>query len=95
MLPRAPQKNWKERRDADLRNQARVWPCALRGIDETDASLIVCLNPMAPLAGDLMKLLAYSDDVPVVFGTRTSREFIWAGANMGRFLRWGNWAWRK
>ena len=41
---------------------------------------------------DLLKLLAYSDDVPVVFGTRTSREFIWAGANMGPFLRWGNWA---
>jgi hypothetical protein len=40
----------------------------------------------------LIKLLAYSDDVPVVFGTRTSREFIWAGANMGWFLRWGNWA---
>jgi hypothetical protein len=36
--------------------------------------------------------LSYSDDVPVVFGSRTSREFIWAGANMGRFLRWGNWA---
>ncbi len=37
-------------------------------------------------------MLAYSDDVPVVFGTRTSREFIWNGANMGPFLRWGNWA---
>ncbi len=39
-----------------------------------------------------VKLLAFSEDLPVVFGTRTSREFIWAGANMGRFLRWGNWA---
>jgi hypothetical protein len=28
----------------------------------------------------------------VVFGTRTSQNFIWTGANMGRFLRWGNWA---
>lgn len=34
----------------------------------------------------------YSDDMPVVFGTRTSREFIWMGANMNLFLRWGNWA---
>ena len=41
---------------------------------------------------DLAKLLAYSDDKPVVFGTRTSPQFIWAGANMGWFLRWGNWA---
>jgi hypothetical protein len=38
------------------------------------------------------KLLAYSDDVPVVFGTRTQREFVWEGANMGFFLKWGNWA---
>ena len=27
-----------------------------------------------------------------VFGTRTTRELIWAGANMAWFLRWGNWA---
>jgi len=37
------------------------------------------------------KLLAYSEDVPVVFGTRTQREFVWEGANMGFFLKWGNW----
>jgi glycosyltransferase involved in cell wall biosynthesis len=65
----------------------------LRGIDHCDADLIVLSEPDGTFTGnDLIKLLAYSDDVPVVFGTRTSREFIWAGANMGRFLRWGNWA---
>lgn len=65
----------------------------LRGIDECDADLIVLAEPDGTFsAHDLIKLLAYSDDVPVVFGSRTSREFIWAGANMGRFLRWGNWA---
>ncbi|MGI8745637.1 MAG: glycosyltransferase family 2 protein [Bryobacteraceae bacterium] len=65
----------------------------LRGIDECNADLIVLSEPDGTFSGhDLIKLLAYSDDVPVVFGTRTSREFIWAGANMGRFLRWGNWA---
>jgi len=65
----------------------------LRGIDECDADLIVLSEPDGTFSGhDLIKLLAYSDDLPVVFGTRTSREFIWAGANMGRFLRWGNWA---
>src|SRR5579862_1757305 len=65
----------------------------LRGIDETDADLIVLSEPDGTFSGhDLLKLLAYSEDVPVVFGTRTSREFIWDGANMGPFLRWGNWA---
>jgi glycosyltransferase involved in cell wall biosynthesis len=65
----------------------------LRGIDECHADLIVLSEPDGTFsAHDLIKLLAYSDDVPVVFGSRTSREFIWAGANMGRFLRWGNWA---
>lgn len=65
----------------------------LRGIDESDADLIILSEPDGTFSGhDVMKLLAYSEDVPVVFGTRTSREFIWDGANMGRFLRWGNWA---
>ena len=27
-----------------------------------------------------------------MFGTRTTRELIWADANMDWFLRWGNWA---
>src|SRR5207247_1504479 len=26
------------------------------------------------------------------YGSRTARMFIWHGANMGLFLRWGNWA---
>ncbi|MGA3024657.1 MAG: glycosyltransferase family 2 protein [Bryobacteraceae bacterium] len=65
----------------------------LCGIDACACDLIVLSEPDGTFSGhDLIKLLAYSDDVPVVFGTRTSREFIWAGANMGRFLRWGNWA---
>jgi len=63
------------------------------GIDDCTADLIVLAEPDNTFTGqDLIKLLAYSDDVPVVFGTRTSREFIWTGANMGRFLRIGNWA---
>ena len=65
----------------------------LRGIDECSADLIVLSEPDGTFsAHDLIKLLAYSDDVPAVFGTRTTREFIWAGANMGWFLRWGNFA---
>ena len=37
-------------------------------------------------------LLAFADDFEVVYGSRTARMFIWRGANMGLFLRWGNWA---
>ena len=27
-----------------------------------------------------------------MLGTRTTNELIWEGANMGAFLKWGNWA---
>lgn len=65
----------------------------LCGIDYCNADLIALCEPDGTFsAHDIQKLLAYSDDKPVVFGTRTSPEFIWAGANMGAFLRWGNWA---
>ena len=40
----------------------------------------------------MFKLLAYADHFDVVYGSRTSQQFIWQGANMGWFLRWGNWA---
>jgi hypothetical protein len=39
-----------------------------------------------------VKLLVYSNECDVVLGTRTTRELIWADANMDWFLRWGNWA---
>lgn len=42
-------------------------------------------------ARDVSKLLAYLDDFDFVVGTRTAPELIWQGANMGAFLRWGNW----
>ncbi len=65
----------------------------LCGIDNTSADLIILSEPDGTFSGhDVVKLLAYSDDMPVVMGTRTSREFVWNGANMGLFLRWGNWA---
>ena len=32
----------------------------------------------------MLKRLAYSDHGPVMFGISTSREFIWAGANLRR-----------
>jgi len=54
--------------------------------------LLVLVEPDGTfLARDIEKLLAYSNDFDFVVGTRTSTELIWQGANMGPFLRWGNW----
>ena len=64
-----------------------------RGLSEASGDLIVLAEPDATfLPEDLVKLLAYSNECDAVFGTRTTRELIWHGANMGFFLRWGNWA---
>lgn len=64
-----------------------------RGLLEARGELIVLAEPDGTfLAEDILKLLVYSNECDVVFGTRTTRELIWAGANMARFLRWGNWA---
>jgi glycosyltransferase involved in cell wall biosynthesis len=41
-------------------------------------------------ARDVYKFLAYADEFDVVFGTRTAKSCIWAGSNMGLFLRYGN-----
>jgi glycosyltransferase involved in cell wall biosynthesis len=65
----------------------------LCGLDNCDADIIIFSEPDRTFVGaDVFKLLVYSEDKPVVFGTRTVREFIWQGANMGIFLKWGNWA---
>ena len=37
-------------------------------------------------------LLPFTADVDFVLGSRTVQTFILSGANMGLFLRWGNWA---
>jgi hypothetical protein len=64
-----------------------------RGLLEADGDLVVIAEPDGTfLAADVVKLLVYSDECEVVFGTRTTRELIWEGANMSFFLKWGNWA---
>lgn len=64
-----------------------------RGLVEATGDLIVLAEPDGTfLAQDIQKLLVYSGECDVVFGTRTTRELIWAGANMAPLLRWGNWA---
>jgi hypothetical protein len=64
-----------------------------RGLREATCDYIVICEPDGTfLARDTLKLLAYADDFDVVYGSRTSQELVWRGANMGTFLRWGNWA---
>lgn len=64
-----------------------------RGLREARGDYVVVSEPDATfLPRDTFKLLAYADDFDVVYGSRTARTFIWRGANMGAFLRWGNWA---
>ncbi len=64
-----------------------------RGLREATGDLIILAEPDGTFVGrDIAKLLAYADDFDMVCGTRTTRELIWEQANMGWFLRVGNWA---
>jgi glycosyltransferase involved in cell wall biosynthesis len=63
-----------------------------RGLREATGDLIIMAEPDGTFVGrDVLKLLAYSDDFDMVCGTRTTKELIWEQANMGWFLRIGNW----
>ena len=65
-----------------------------RGLAETADSDLICIcEPDGTFdPDDIVKLLPFTADVDVVFGSRTVQTFILSGANMGWFLRWGNWA---
>jgi glycosyltransferase involved in cell wall biosynthesis len=64
-----------------------------RGLAESSGEYVVVSEPDGTFLGrDSLKLLAYADDFDVVYGSRTARTFIWRGANMGLWLRWGNWS---
>ena len=64
-----------------------------RGLDEVDADLVVVCEPDGTFRPrDLEKLLPFTAECDFVVGSRTVSNFIWDGANMGWFLRWGNWA---
>jgi glycosyltransferase involved in cell wall biosynthesis len=76
-----------------VREERQGYGFALRrGLAEATGDLIVMAEPDGTfIADDVHKLLAYSADAQLVLGTRTTREMIYEEANMGRFLRWGNW----
>lgn len=62
-----------------------------RALEEARGDFIILVEPDGTFtAKDVIKFLAYSDDFDFILGTRTSKELIWKGANMGSFLRWGN-----
>jgi glycosyltransferase involved in cell wall biosynthesis len=64
-----------------------------RGFEEATGQYIVVCEPDGTFdAHDVVKLLAYARDFDLVLGSRTVKEFIWQGANMGYFLKWGNYA---
>ncbi len=63
-----------------------------RGLKEATGDLVILSEPDGTFfASDISKLLAYSDNADLVLGTRTTRELVWDGANMGFALRLGNW----
>ncbi len=64
-----------------------------RGLRESRTDLVAICEPDGTFKGaDLHKLLAFMPECEYVVGSRTVNNFIWEGANMGWFLRYGNWA---
>jgi len=67
-----------------------------RALREARGYYIVLVEPDGTFdPEDILKFLAYSKDFDFVLGTRTSKELIWKGSNMGPFIRWSNWALAK
>lgn len=79
----------------DEKNQGYGYACQ-RALRDASGDLIILVEPDGTFsAHDVKKFLVYSDDFDFVIGTRTAKEMIYEGANMGKFLKWGNWAFAK
>ena len=77
------------RADPGLRRRRSAAGC----VETRDSDLVCICEPDGTFdPDDIVKLLPFTADVDVVFGSRTVQTFILSGANMGWFLRWGNWA---
>jgi GT2 family glycosyltransferase len=73
------------------KNQGYGFACR-RALGEASGYYIILVEPDGTFdPEDILKFLAYSKDFDFVLGTRTSKELIWKGSNMGPFLKWGNW----
>jgi len=63
-----------------------------RGLREATGDLLFVCEPDDTFhAEDVHKFLSYIGNVDVVYGSRTIKNFIGHGANMGPFLKNGNW----
>jgi len=63
-----------------------------KGLETATGDILIISEPDNTfVAKDILKLLEYSKDFSVVFGTRTTSATIGKDANMGLFLKWGNW----
>lgn len=72
--------------------QGYGWSCR-KALTEATGELLILSEPDGTFdPNDVLKLLSYSDDFEVVFGSRTNTALVWSGANMGFFMKWGNWA---
>jgi dTDP-glucose pyrophosphorylase len=71
---------------------AQGYGCALRrGLDEAQGDIAILTEADGSFqARDVPKFLEYLKDCDMVMGTRTTRQMIEQGANMGSLLRWGN-----
>lgn len=64
-----------------------------KGLRHASGEIVIICEPDGTFTPeDVYKLLSYAKECDVVFGSRTVQTFIWGDANMGWFLRWGNWA---
>ena len=62
------------------------------GLQKATGDTIIVAEPDGTFLGrDVEKLLSYVEDFDFVVGTRINSSLIWEGANMGLFLKWGNW----
>lgn len=62
-----------------------------RALKEAKGDIIIMTEPDGTFdPNDIIKFLAYSDNIDVIFGTRTTSMMIGEGANMGWFLKFGN-----
>lgn len=64
-----------------------------RGLKEATGDYVVLCEPdNSFVIRDIEKLLSYTPDFDFVLGTRTAKELVWEGANMGPLIKWGNYA---
>ena len=72
--------------------KAQGYGCAMKcGLDEAKGDIIILTEADGSFQSkDIPKFLEYLKDCDMAIGTRTTRQMIEQGANMGSILRWGN-----